>query len=117
MKYGVNMKTVKGEFAAEALIDEGLLEAKDVVYKTLKKYKFSNVIKNEKFFEFYDDEDEEGNAIVNSVHFRIEPWDLPGIIAEMLSQRLNKIGCCVEYRDEGDYIDFDIVTKANKTEW
>lgn len=110
-----NMKTVKGEFADEALIDEVLLEAKDVVYKTLKKCKF--VIKNEKFFEFVDDEDEEGNAIVYTVNFKIEPWDLPGIIVEMLNQRLNKIGCCVEYSDEGDYIDFNIVTKENKTEW
>lgn len=57
------MKTVKNEFGKDVLADESLLNAKDIIYKTLKKTKFSGV-KDENFFSYLDDEDKNGNQVL-----------------------------------------------------
>lgn len=104
------MKTIKDEFGKDVLVDESLLNAKDIIYKTLKKCKFSK-INNKDFFDFSSDENKNNDLEVYGIGFSIEPWDIPYIFTELLNQKLKKTGYCVDFVDEGDRINFIIVKK------
>ena len=103
------MKTIKNEFEEEVLIDENLLNAKDIIYKTFKKANFSDA-KDKDFFDFCIDIINDDSRVYG-VDFSIEPWDIPGIFVELLNQKLKKTGYCVDFVDEGDRVNFIIVKK------
>lgn len=104
------MKTVKNKFGEEVLVDESLLNAKDIIYKTLKKTKFSGV-KDEKFFSYLDDEDKNGNQVLIDVGFRLDTYDIPEILVAILNEKLKKTGCCIDFVVDGERINFAIVKK------
>lgn len=78
-------------------VDENLLKAKEVIFKFLKKFDFSN-IKNKNFFEFWDDYD--GNEI-ESISFRLEPYEVQLAFIEILKEKIKKTECYLESEEDG----------------
>lgn len=103
------MLEIKNKFGEDVLVDESLLKAKDIVYKTLKKCKFSE-INHKDFFDFCSD-GINNKSEAYGVYFSIEPWDIPGIFVELLNQKLKKTDYCIDFVDEGDRVNFIIVKK------
>lgn len=103
------MIKVKNTFGEEMSVGENLLKAKDIIYKTLKKCKFSE-INHKDFFDFCSHEIN-NELEADGVYFSIEPWDIPGLFVELLNQKLKKTDYCVDFVDEGDRVNFIIVKK------
>lgn len=104
------MKTIKNEVGEEVLIDENLLNAQDIIYKTFKKANFSEV-KDKDFFSYRDREDENKKQVVVDIGFSIDTYDIPEILVAILNEKLKKTGCCIDFVIDSERINFAIVKK------
>lgn len=90
-------------------VDENLIKAKEVIFKFLKKFDFSN-IKNKSFFEFWDDYDENE---IESISFRLEPHEVQLAFIEILKEKIKKTECYLEGEEDGFGLSFFINKKDN----